>query len=232
MVVDPTHKSGRNPHEEELLAGLNLRAFAEGTGGVAVESDNDFYGGFKRLAAPPEFTYMLTFSPPDLVPDGKYHKLKVELPKHRGVTVQARNGYLAPDGKLTEAEETAREIEDAIFSRDEMREIPLAVRVDRSAASATLSATVHIGLSTIRFDKKDGHSRASLIATVGLFDANGNYIDGKQEKLDLDYADGKVPAGLDGKSEFPAPPGTYLVRVVVRDADGHMSSINQTAEVR
>jgi hypothetical protein len=48
----------------------------------------------------------------------------------------------------------------------------------------------------------------------------------------LDYPDGKVPAGLDARSEFNAAPGTYLVRVVVRDADGHISATNQTAEVR
>jgi VWFA-related protein len=232
MVQDPTHESGKNTHEGALRAGLNLRAFAEGTGGVAVESDNDFYGGFKRIAVPPEFTYMLTFSPPDLVPDGRYHKLSVKIRNHSGVTVQARDGYLAPDKEPTEAEQAAREIEDAIFSRDEMREIPLSVRVDRSAKPAALSTTMHIGLGAIRFDRKDGHSRASLVATVGLFDANGIYIEGKQEKLDLDYADGKVPAGLEVRSEFTAAPGICFVRVVVRDQDGHMSSINRTAEVR
>jgi hypothetical protein len=231
MIADPDHQSAKSPHEGELRAGLFLRGLADGTGGIAV-ADNDFYGGLKRMAMPPEFTYTLTFSPPDLVPDGKYHRLKVEVPNRRGIALQARNGYLAPDKTPTEAEQAAREIEDAIFSRDEMREIPLAVRVDRPEASAKLSTTMHIGLSAIRFDQKDGHSRASLIATVGLFDANGIYVDGKQEAFDLDYPDGKVPAGLDVRSEFTAPPGTYLVRAVVRDADGHISATNQTAEVR
>jgi VWFA-related protein len=231
MPNDPYHQSAKNPHEGDLKAGAYLGAFADGTGGIAVVN-NDFYGGLKRMAMPPEFVYMLTFSPPDLVPDGKYHDLKVEIPNRPGVTVQARNGYLAPDRKLTEAEQAAREIEDAIFSRDEMREIPLSVRVDQSTASAKLSTTTHIGLGAIRFDSKDGHSRASLTATVGLFDANGIYIDGKQQTFELDYPDGKVPAGLDARSEFNAAPGTYLVRVVVRDADGHISATNQTAEVR
>jgi hypothetical protein len=150
--------------------------------------------------------------------------------------VQARNGYLAPDRKLTEAEQTAREIEDAIFSRDAVREIPIAVRAEPAGKpvtlSAGLSATIHIGLGAIRFEQNDGHSRTSLIATVGLFDANGNYADGKQEKLDLDYADGNVPAGIDVRSDFSVPPGAYLVRVVIRDGDGHISSANQPVTLR
>jgi hypothetical protein len=236
MVQDPTHESGRNTHENELRQGLYLRGLADGTGGIAVENSNDFNRGFKRIAMRPEFTYLLTFSPPDLVPDGKYHKLKVDVRDHPGVTVQARDGYLAPDKMPTEAEQAAREIEDAIFSRDEIREIPLSVRVEPSAQPAALSANMNIGLSTIRFAKEDGHSRASLIATVGLFDANGNYTDGKQDKLDLDYPDAKLPAalatGLDVRSDFNVAPGSYLVRIVVRDADGHVASTNQTVELR
>jgi hypothetical protein len=66
---------------------------------------------------------------------------------------------------------------------------------------------------------------------VGLFDANGIYLDGKQDKFDLEYAVGKVPAGLDVKSEFNIAPGTCLVRLVVRAEDGQISSANETVEV-
>ena len=73
---------------------------------------------------------------------------------------------------------------------------------------------------------------ANLIATVGLFDATGIFLDGRQEKLDLDYAAGKVPDAFDVKSEFNVHPGAYLVRVVLRDRDGHLSSTSQTVKVR
>ena len=239
MVADPYYQSAKSPHEVALRQGLFLRGLADGTGGIAVENTNDLAGGLKRIAVPPDFAYTLTFSPPDLKPDGKYHKLSVKVPGRRGVTVQARNGYPAPDKTPTEAEQAAQEIEDAIFSRDEIREIPLTVRVDRLAEPArrsltrpdALSVDAHIGLGTIRFETQGGRSRASLIATVGLFDANGIYLDGKQDKFDLEYAVGKVPAGLDVKSEFNIAPGTCLVRLVVRAEDGQISSANETVEV-
>jgi hypothetical protein len=197
-----------------------------------VRSTNDFDGGFKRIATRPEFTYMLAFSPPELVPDGKYHKLKVEVRNRRGVTVQARDGYLAPDRKLTEAEQAAREIDEAVYSRGETREIPVTVAGTCPAKPAAVCVSLRIGLGSTRFTNVGGRSRASLTATVGLFDSNGIYVDGKQDNLDLDYAGGKVPASVQVRGGFHAAPGPCVVRVVVRDQDGQMSSINRTVEVR
>jgi VWFA-related protein len=216
----------------EVEQSLDLRGLADGTGGIAVRSTNDFDGGFKRIATRPEFTYMLAFSPPELVPDGKYHKLKVEVRNRRGVTVQARDGYLAPDRKLTEAEQAAREIDEAVYSRGETREIPVTVAGTCPAKPAAVCVSLRIGLGSTRFTNVGGRSRASLTATVGLFDSNGIYVDGKQDNLDLDYAGGKVPASVQVRGGFHAAPGPCVVRVVVRDQDGQMSSINRTVEVR
>lgn len=231
-IENPDYADLNGQFSQQLDHGFNLRGLADGTGGIAVRSTNDFDDGFGRIATRPEFTYMLAFSPPDLVPDGKYHKLKVEVRNRRGVTVQARDGYLAPDGKLTEAERAAREIEDAVFSRDESREIPVTVGGACPAKPAKVCVSMRIGLGAVRFSTEGGRSRASLTATVGLFDSNGIYIDGKRDKLDLDYAGGKVPASVQVRGGFNAAPGTCFVRVVVRDQDGHMSSINRTVEVR
>ena len=97
---------------------------------------------------------------------------------------------------------------------------------------AKVCVSMRIGLDAVRFASEAGRSRASLTATVGLFDSNGVYIGGKRDKLDLDYAAGKVPATVQVRGGFHAAPGPCFVRVGVRDQDGHMSSINRTVEVR
>ena len=52
-----------------------LRELAAGTGGVFFENNNDFHEGFRRTSEPPEFIYLLGFSPQNLKPHDwlKYH---------------------------------------------------------------------------------------------------------------------------------------------------------------
>jgi hypothetical protein len=69
-----------------------------------------------------------------------------------------------------------------------------------------------------------------------VFDNDGKYFAGKQEKVELDYSDDKLAAsiasGTDVRGDFDTPPGRYLVRVVIRDEDGHLSSTSSAVEVR
>jgi VWFA-related protein len=106
--------------EEDVLAEL-----ADGTGGSYFHNNNDLDAGFKRLAARPEYVYVLGFSPQNLKLDGGFHGLKITLKSPNKLTVQARRGYYAPK-HLADPEETAKdEIEDAMFSREELHDIPV-----------------------------------------------------------------------------------------------------------
>jgi VWFA-related protein len=67
---------------------------ADATGGMYIHNSNDFQGGLKRLAAAPEYVYLLEFSLEGVKPDGNYHHLKV-IVDHSDVKVQARRGYFA-----------------------------------------------------------------------------------------------------------------------------------------
>jgi VWFA-related protein len=76
-----------------------LDELADGTGGVFFHNNNDLGEGFRRVAASPEYSYVLGFSPKDLKNDGRFHKLKVTVNNGAKVTVQARKGYYAPKKK-------------------------------------------------------------------------------------------------------------------------------------
>ena len=107
------------------MEGDVLAELADGTGGNWFHDNNDLGEGFKRTAAAPEYYYVLGFSPENLKFDGSYHNLKVSLKKPAGFLLQARRGYYAPKHEMNEAAEAKREIEEALFSRDEWHDIPV-----------------------------------------------------------------------------------------------------------
>jgi len=79
--------------EESAASGGVLADLAYGTGGTFFHNNNDLEEGLRRTADPPEYVYVLGFSPQRL--DGKLHKLKVKLNGSTKLTVQARQGYYA-----------------------------------------------------------------------------------------------------------------------------------------
>ena len=78
---------------------LNENAMAElahGTGGTYFHNSNDIEGGFKQLAAAPEYLYILEFSIKDVKQNGRYHRLKVKADQNV-LTLQSHGGYFAPN---------------------------------------------------------------------------------------------------------------------------------------
>ena len=130
--------------DQDILAEL-----ADATGGTFFHNNNDLSEGFRRLASPPEYSYLLGFSPHDLKLDGHYHKLKVTLKPPAKGTVQARKGYFAPEGATSPTEVARQAIEDAVFSREEVREIP-------------------IELHTQFFKPDDNDAKLSVVAVSGV----------------------------------------------------------------
>jgi VWFA-related protein len=72
-----------------------LAELADGTGGTYFHNSNDLEGGFRSLAAGPEYLYVLEFSLENVKPDGSYHPLTVKV-NQEGLKLQARRGYFAP----------------------------------------------------------------------------------------------------------------------------------------
>jgi VWFA-related protein len=83
-------------HSESMSLNEDVMAeLADGTGGTFFHNSNDLEGGLQKLAAVPEYVYLLELSLENVKPDGTYHGLKVKLDQN-GLKVQARRGYFAP----------------------------------------------------------------------------------------------------------------------------------------
>jgi VWFA-related protein len=226
-------------HAAEQSADANIMAdLADTTGGTFFHNNNDLAEGFRRLADQPEYSYLLAFSPLNLKFDGRYHKLKVALMPPAQGTIQARQGYYAPKGATDASEQARQAIEDEVFARDEVREIPADLHTQFFKAdenSARLAVLVHIDLRSMHYRKADGRNNDNVTVVAVLFDRNGNFVSGTKKVLQLHLKDEtlqtRLNSGVTLKSNFDVKPGSYLVRLVVRDQDGQLATQNTAVEI-
>ncbi|MBV8514117.1 MAG: VWA domain-containing protein [Acidobacteria bacterium] len=207
--------------------GLILGELAEGTGGTFFHNRNDLDVGMHRAMAAPDISYLLGFSPQNLKLDGNFHTLRVLLAQKSKFTIQARKGYYAPRHVKDPAEAAKEEIQEAIFSQEEIRDVPIELQTQffkSSDTQAKLAVLTRVDVNAIRFRKDAGRSNDNLTFATAIFDENGNFIIGGEKILEMKLLDPTLArldhTGLTVKSSFDIKPGTYLVRMVVRDGEG------------
>jgi len=217
-----------------------LAVFADGTGGIFFHNNNDFNEGFRRLAETPEYSYVLGFAPQNLKADGSFHSLKVKVNSAQKLSLQARRGYYAPK-KFADANEQAKqEIEDEMFSQEELHNLPVTLHTQFFKASdqeAKLNVLAHVDVRLLRFRKIEGRNQNVLTCVSALFNRDGSFIEGTQKIVTMhlkdDTLEHKLGSGITLKTSFDVKPGSYLVRLVVRDAEGQMMSAeNGAVEIR
>jgi VWFA-related protein len=216
-----------------------MEELADATGGRYFHNNNDLKAGFGQVAAAPEFVYVLGFSPQNLKLDGTYHALKVKLVTARGLDLQARRGYYAPKHLPDPAEDAKREIQEAMFSRDELQDIPLELHMQffkSSDIAAKIAVLARVNLKNLHFRKADGRNNDNLTVITGVFDRNGNYISGTEKILELRLLDPTLEkllnSGVTVRTNFDVAPGSYVIRLVVRDSEGQtMAARNGVVEI-
>ena len=74
-----------------------LKALAEETGGRAFfpYHVDDLDQSFQDIGDELRNQYSITYNPNNFVADGKYHKIRIEIPDHKDFQVRARRGYYA-----------------------------------------------------------------------------------------------------------------------------------------
>ena len=224
----------RNNFARQVLADL-----AHDTGGEFFHNNNDLDAGFQKVGSLPEVYYVLGFSPPNMKYDGRFHTIKIALDTPQRYTIQARSGYYAPKNAPDPVARAKEEIEQAIFSHDEVNELPVAVHLQFFKVNdldTKLSILAHLDLRFVRFRKENGRNVNNLTFVTALFDRDGKYITGREKSLQFRLLDGSLErltqSGITAKMTFDVRPGTYLVRQVVRDSEGaQISALNRTVEI-
>jgi VWFA-related protein len=198
-----------------------LAALTDGTGGV---NGTDL----TRLETLPEYSYMLGFLAEGVKPDGSLHTLRVALRTPGGLTVQARSGYSALKRSDDAAEAATEDIERAVFSRDEITSLPvdLSTRFLRSGDKARLTVIASLDLRQLHFRKSSGRNYDDVRVVASLFDDQWNFIAGAEKLVQFHLSDAtkkRIEPGppVAVRTVFDLKSGSYRVRLVVHDAEGH-----------
>ncbi|MGB2590558.1 MAG: VWA domain-containing protein [Candidatus Acidiferrum sp.] len=206
---------------------LVMEELADGTGGTFFHNRNDVDVGLRQAGAAPGITYLLGFSPQNLKLDGSLHTLKVSFVHKTNYAIQARHGYFAPRHVTNPVEEAKQEIQEALFSQDEIRDLPVDLHTQffkTANDEARLAVLTHVDIKGVHFRKADGRTRDDLTVATAIFDENGNYVTGGEKIIEMKLLDPTydklMQSGLNLKTSFEVKPGSYLVRQVVRDSEG------------
>jgi hypothetical protein len=224
--------------QEQMENSAVLGDFAAGTGGTFFHNSNDLAGGLSQAGGTPEVSYVLGFSPQNQKMDGRYHTIKVVITEKRKYDVQARRGYYAPK-KVNDPQEQAKaEMQEAVFSQDEIQDLPLDLQTQyfkTGDAGAHLSVVSRIDLKGVHFRKAEGRNYDNLTVATVIFDENGNYVTGGEKILEMRLLDRTYDrlshTGVVMKSSFELKPGKYMVRQVVRDSEGSQMAAKNGAVV-
>jgi VWFA-related protein len=244
-IADPPHDSPRTSGfktsyrvEAQSAQDQVLGELAHGTGGTFFHNRNDLDEGLREAVAAPSLSYLLGFSPQNLKVDGRFHGLKVSLTAKQKYSIQARNGYYAPKTIPNPVEAAKQEIREAIFSQEELHDVPVDVQTQffkKDATSARLSVLTHFDLKGIHFRKLEGRNADVLTIATAIFDDNGNFVVGGEKTVQMKLLDTTYNrlsrSGLTLKSSYDVKPGTYMVRLVVRDDEGSQMAAHNGAVV-
>jgi VWFA-related protein len=216
-----------------------LRTIAEDTGGYYFGNDNNLVEGFRKTASLAPVYYVLAFSPRSIEENGRFHHLMVKLTDSKGLIIEARRGYFAPRKSAGAAEQAQHEIQQAVFSQNQVLQLPIDVHTQffmTDQHDARLAVLTHLDLRPLPFHKKQGRNLDKLTFVTALFDRDGHYVTGKETHVDFHLLDVSLQelmsSGLTVKNSFNVKPGVYLIRQVVRDGQGgQISGINRTVEI-
>ncbi|MGH9361157.1 MAG: hypothetical protein ACRD2T_04515, partial [Thermoanaerobaculia bacterium] len=202
----------------------SLLTMAHYTGGELYERFNDLAAAMGKLLDGTSVTYLLSFQPEALAHDGAFHSLQVRLKGlPRGARVHHRAGYFAPDPRrpvhpLEERLQTAAEI----LSGEEGGTLPvaaLAVPLPGAGAQAAVPLLLEIDGPALLADHV-GRSLALEIYAYALDrqQAVRGFLTQRVD-LDLEKVEAELRAsGLKFYGELELPPGSYTLRLLVRNA--------------
>jgi VWFA-related protein len=96
--TDPAKAANRKNHLTE--GDQILKDLAEETGGRAFfpYHVDDLDQSFQDIGDELRNQYSIAYSPTNYATDGRYHKIRIEAPEHKGLQINARRGYFARAG--------------------------------------------------------------------------------------------------------------------------------------
>ncbi len=199
---------------------------ANETGGQLFEDSNDFGSELQDVLQRSTVTYLLSFHPAKIEPDGSYHRLEVKLRKGglpRGTNLAYRAGYFAPRPyQDLHPLEKSLLASDAIASAAPRHDLDVSVLAAPFRATDTrsyLPVIIEVAGDKLMAGNKGDQVSAEFYAYVS--NDKGEMKDFFSQRVSLNLTDqGREQmkeTGLKYYGHLNLDPGNYLVRVLVRN---------------
>ena len=203
-----------------------LLTMARDTGGELFQNTNDLSAAMARMLAATSVTYLLAFQPEGLAEDGTFHPLKVRLKGGpRGARVYHRAGYYAPDPlRVVRPLEHSLTSAAAILSGEEGGNLPVsALAIPLPLSGAAGRAVVPLLVEVDGPALLAGHVGPALALEIYAYAlGTEGSVDGfltQRLELDLTKVEDELRAsGLKFYGELELPPGSYEIRLLVKNA--------------
>jgi VWFA-related protein len=217
-----------------------LASIAYGTGGKFFHNSNDLDGGLRDIAALPAASYVLGFSPDEIKDNGMYHNLKVKLPNHHDIKIEARPGHFALTKQEALPATRFQKLNREVMSSDTLSEIQTEITTSSGTLATgepALKVVVHVPGKSLYFKKINKLHNERLIFITALFDMQNHYLAGTEAVMDMNLKGATYTQlshdGVDAKSTLQAPPGTYRLRQVVQEVvGGRLSTTTREVQIR
>ncbi len=210
---------------------------ANETGGELFKDANNLREPLDRMLEKTSVTYLLTFERSDLKTDGAYHKLRVKAKLPPGARLTHRAGYYAPR-PFQQLDPLERNLlaSDGIASATPRRDLDLNVLTAPFRATperAYVPVIIEASGKSLLAGEKGKKLDVEIYAYVS--DQQGRMRDffNRRVALDLDKGGarkGMEEGGIKYYGHFDLEPGTYHVRVLVRNAGSGRTGV-QTVPV-
>jgi VWFA-related protein len=204
----------------------SLRKLAAATGGFPVVSSNLFTDAFPRIVAENSNYYVLGFTSNSDQRDGRYRRLQVRV-KRPGLTVRARDGYIAPSKASQPFEPKARTgvtlsagVGESIATPLSSAAVPMSVfAAGYRGAGKTANVVIAVDMDVARLDLVEGPvTTGGQVEVAAVAVSAADKVAGSQrERFTLALRpDSWAKArenGLRVVTGMTLPPGRYQLRV-------------------
>ena len=201
---------------------------ANETGGTLFEDANNFDDQLAQVLKRSDVTYVLTFAPDHLEPDGSYHRLQVKLRQgavQHGVDISHRDGYYAPRPfEDLHPMEKALIAADSIAAGAEKKDIELNVLAAPFRATeqeAYVPVIVEIGGKGLLKGQEEETDKLSAEIYAYVSNDRGEMEDFFTRVINLELSpEGREAVrgtGIKYYGHMSLAPGNHLVRVLVRN---------------
>jgi VWFA-related protein len=222
LAASRSRPSMRSIEDRNLLMN-NVEMLAGMTGGRSVRLTGQADTAFASLTAGLSGYYRLGVHalPEDL--DGKDRRISLKLSRP-GLSLASYRRVLA--GSRPEAS-TPQDPETAL--REALKGGPMLTGVDLRATSYVLHATTANSrdLRVVAVGDVGRGAPGTAKAVAALYDLDGKPVTAMENTVEIGASG---PGAL--SVELTAPPGTYVLRVAVRDADGKIGSLERLVDAR